>query len=162
VSSSSPRKTSRQVPRNGRWVARQVLERVGQQQAWATLALDAELRASGIDERERRLASELTYGVLRHQQRLDQALALHANLQKTPAKVRIVLRVAAYQLLMLDRVPDYAVIDDAVDASKAVAGPKVGGFVNAVSKGCGSRCLPMGSNLNRWPMQWLHSTLRHN
>jgi 16S rRNA (cytosine967-C5)-methyltransferase len=132
VSSSSPRKTSRQVPRNGRWVARQVLERVGQQQAWATLALDAELRASGIDERERRLASELTYGVLRHQQRLDQALALHANLQKTPAKVRIVLRVAAYQLLMLDRVPDYAVIDDAVDASKAVAGPKVGGFVNAV------------------------------
>jgi 16S rRNA (cytosine967-C5)-methyltransferase len=116
----------------GRVVARRVLERVFRDKAWATLALDAELKTSGLDERERRLASELTYGVLRHQQRIDQALSLHANLNKTPAKVKIALQVAAYQLLMLDRVPDYAIVDDAVAASKAVSGSKVGGFVNAV------------------------------
>ncbi len=116
----------------GRAVARKVLERVAQQKAWATLALDAELKASGLDERERRFASELTYGVLRHQQRLDDALARHADMRKTPPKVVLALRVAAYQLLLLDRVPPYAIVDDAVTVAKKVGGAKLGGFVNAV------------------------------
>ncbi len=116
----------------GRDVARKVLERVAQQKAWATLALDAELKVSGLDERERRFASELTYGVLRHQQRLDDALARHADVRRTPPKVVIALRVAAYQLLLLDRVPPYAVVDDAVTVAKKVGGAKLGGFVNAV------------------------------
>src|SRR5262249_6839081 len=42
------------------------------------------------------------------------------------------LRVAAYQLLFLDRVPPYAAVDDAVEAARASGGPKVAGFANAV------------------------------
>jgi 16S rRNA (cytosine967-C5)-methyltransferase len=41
------------------------------------------------------------------------------------------LRVAAYQLLFL-RTPDYAAVDDAVGAARAIAGDKVSGFTNAV------------------------------
>jgi 16S rRNA (cytosine967-C5)-methyltransferase len=113
-------------------VARKVLERVERGGAWATPALDGELARAGLDDRDRRLASELVYGVLRHRTRLDRAIAAHADLRKTPPRVLLALRVAAYQLLFLDRVPAYAVVDDAVAAARQAGGQKLGGFVNAV------------------------------
>ncbi len=123
-----------------REVARRVLDRVHKDRAWATPTLDGELARAGLPDRDRRLASELVYGVLRHRARLDRALATHADLKRTPPKVMTALRVAAYQLLFLDRVPDYAAIDDAVSAARALGGPKGGpkgdsklaGFCNAV------------------------------
>jgi 16S rRNA (cytosine967-C5)-methyltransferase len=115
-----------------RELARRVLDRVDKGGAWATLTLDAELARSGLDERDRRLASELTYGVLRNRLRIDRALAAHADLARTPPKVRTALRVAAYQLLFLDRVPAYAAVDDAVAAARGAGGAKLAGFANAV------------------------------
>jgi 16S rRNA (cytosine967-C5)-methyltransferase len=113
-------------------VARRVLDRVAKGGAWATPSLDGELARSGLDERDRRLASELVYGVLRHRLRLDRALAAHADLKRTPPRVVTALRVAAYQLLLLDRVPGYAAVDDAVNAARAAGGAKLAGFCNAV------------------------------
>jgi 16S rRNA (cytosine967-C5)-methyltransferase len=113
-------------------VARRVLERIERDKAWATPALDGELARAGLDDRDRRLASELVYGVLRHRTRLDRAIAAHADLKRTPPRVLLALRVAAYQLLFLDRVPAYAAVDDAVAAARQAGGQKLGGFVNAV------------------------------
>lgn len=118
--------------RSAREVARRTLDRVEKQAAWATLTLDGELARSGLDERDRRLAAEIVYGVLRHRLRIDRALAAHADLARTPPKVRTALRVAAYQLLFLDRVPAYAAVDDAVGAARALGGAKLAGFANAV------------------------------
>ncbi len=112
-------------------VARRVLERVARSDAWASLSLDAEFGRSGLDARDRGLATELVYGTLRHQPRLDRALAAHANLARTPGRARLALRLAAYQLLFM-RVPAYAAVDDAVDAIRGACGPKVAGFANAV------------------------------
>jgi 16S rRNA (cytosine967-C5)-methyltransferase len=112
-------------------VARRVLDRV-EKGAWATLALDGELTRSGLEDRDRRLASELVYGVLRNRLRIDRALAAHAELKRTPPRVVTALRVAAYQLLFLDRVPSYAAVDDAVHAARAAGGQKLAGFCNAV------------------------------
>jgi 16S rRNA (cytosine967-C5)-methyltransferase len=109
-----------------------VLERVERGGAWATPALDGELARSGLEDRDRRLAAELVYGVLRNRARLDRALAAHADLGRTPPRVVTALRVAAYQLMFLDRVPGYAAVDDAVRAARAIAGPRLAGFCNAV------------------------------
>ena len=146
-----------------REVARRVLERVDQGGAWATLALDAELGRSGLDERDRRLASELVYGVLRHRTRIDRAIARHADLKKTPPKVVTALRVAAYQLLYLDRVPAYAVVDDAVGAARAVAGGKLAGFTNAVLRkvgAAGHAPLPLGDESTLARIEVEHSLPR--
>lgn len=118
-------------------VARRVLDRVERGGAWATPTLDGELARAGLDDRDRRLASELVYGVLRHKTRLDRAIGAHADLKRTPPRVVIALRVAAYQLLFLDRVPAYAAVDDAVAAARQVGGAKLGGFVNAVLRKLG-------------------------
>ncbi|HEY0193323.1 MAG TPA: 16S rRNA (cytosine(967)-C(5))-methyltransferase RsmB, partial [Kofleriaceae bacterium] len=96
------------------------------------LSLDGELARAGLDDRDRRLCAELVYGVLRQRARLDRALAAHADLKRTPPRVIIALRLAAYQLLFLDRVPGYAAVDDAVDAARAAGGAKLAGFCNAV------------------------------
>lgn len=141
-----------------REVARRVLDRIDKDGAWATPTLDGELARTNLDERDRRLASELVYGVLRHRTRLDRALAAHANLKKTQTKVLTVLRLAAYQMLFLDRVPSHAAVNDAVDAARAVGGPKVGGFANAVLRNlsrAGEPPLPPGdlelaASLPRW------------
>jgi 16S rRNA (cytosine967-C5)-methyltransferase len=115
-----------------REVARRVLDRVDKGGAWATLTLDGELARSGLEERDRRLTSELVYGVLRQRARLDRAIGAHADLKRTPPKVVTALRLAAYQILFLDRVPGYAAVDDAVNAARAAGGAKLAGFTNAV------------------------------
>ncbi|MFT3691531.1 MAG: transcription antitermination factor NusB [Kofleriaceae bacterium] len=125
-----------------RELARRVLERIERDKAWATPALDAELARAGLDDRDRRLASELVYGVLRHRSRIDRALAAHADLKKTPPRVVIALRVAAYQLMFLDRVPPYAIVDDAVAAARASGGQKLAGFANAVLRKIGAQKEP--------------------
>lgn len=118
---------------NARTVARQVLRRVEQGEAYATLALGGAFGRANLTPQDRALATELVYGVLRHQTRLDRALAAQAprGLGGLSAPVRIALRVAAYQLLLL-RVPAHAAVDDAVGAVKAQVGDRVAGFANAV------------------------------
>jgi len=120
------------VPPSARELARRVLLRVDKGGAWATLALDAELERSGLEDRDRRLAAELVYGVLRNRTRIDRALAAHADLRRTPPAVVVALRVAVHQLLFLDRVPAHAAVDDAVSAARVAGGQRLAGFANAV------------------------------
>ena len=100
---------------------------------FASQALDAAFFRSGLDERDRGLATELCYGVLRHQSRLDRALVAcsKSGLSKVKKDVRIALRVAAYQLIFLERVPAHAAVNDAVGAV-GKRGKSVKGFVNGV------------------------------
>ena len=67
---------------------------------------------------DRNLATTLVLGVLRWQIRLDhqlQALLKHPN-AKLDSEVRIALRLGAFQLLHLDRIPARAAIDESVPA----------------------------------------------
>ncbi|MEP6863585.1 MAG: 16S rRNA (cytosine(967)-C(5))-methyltransferase RsmB [Deltaproteobacteria bacterium] len=145
-----------------RELARRVLERIERDKAWATPALDGELARANLDDRDRRLASELVYGVLRHRSRLDRLIGAHADLKKTPLRVVIALRVAAYQLRFLDRVPPYAVVDDAVGAARASGGAKLAGFANAVLRKVGSAPEPkfrdLGDEFSLPP--WILTELR--
>jgi 16S rRNA (cytosine967-C5)-methyltransferase len=118
---------------SAREVARAVLRRVEQGEAYASLALDGALARSRLAPNDRGLATELVYGVLRHRTRLDRAIAAHAprGVAGLSRPVLIALRVAAYQLLEL-RIPAHAAVDDAVGAVRAVGGDKLSGFANAV------------------------------
>lgn len=130
--SRAPRPRDQRGADTPRALARRALDRVATDQAWATLALDGELARSALSERDRRLAAELVYGVLRRRDRLDRALAAHAQLWRSPPRLVTALRVAAYQLLFLDRIPAYAIVDDAVSTARAIGGAGLAGFANAV------------------------------
>lgn len=88
----------------------------------------------GLAEPDRRLAHELAAGVLRHRTPLDQAIGPHVSggIERVRDDLLDILRLGAYQLLFLERVPRHAAVDTAVTLGRRIAGARVGGFVNAV------------------------------
>ena len=86
------------------------------------------------DDRDRALAAEIVTGTLRWQRSLDHLVEHFAKrpLAKLDPEVVTILRLSLYQILHLDRVPASAVVDDAVDLTRAARKPSATGFVNAV------------------------------
>jgi 16S rRNA (cytosine967-C5)-methyltransferase len=113
-------------------VAAQVLERVETDAAFADLALDAELGRRRLVLRDAALATELVYGTLRWQRYLDWILAPHSRrrLPTLDPRVRVLLRMTAYQIAILERVPAFAAVNDAVTLARRT--PGVAEYVNAV------------------------------
>jgi 16S rRNA (cytosine967-C5)-methyltransferase len=91
-------------------------------------------RAQLSDERDRSLAAEIVTGTLRWQRSLDHLIEEFSRrrIAKLDPEVLAILRLSLYQLLHLDRVPASAVVDDAVDLTRAARKPSASGFVNAV------------------------------
>ena len=87
-----------------------------------------------LDSRDRALVTELVYGVLRWQGRLD--WIINQQIKIKPDKVgltaRLILRLAVYQLLFLDRIPAAAAVNEAVELAKGSQAKHVVRFVNGV------------------------------
>ena len=97
-----------------------------------------------LAEADRRLAHELAAGVLRRRGDLDARLMPLARQGWGSVKpvIRDVLRIAAYQLTALDRVPPHAAVSTAVDLARDEAGDGAARFVNAVLRNMGGRTAP--------------------
>jgi 16S rRNA (cytosine967-C5)-methyltransferase len=108
-------------------------------------ALDRALQ--GLNEPDRRLAHEMAAGVLRRQGALDARLAplVPRGWRSVAPGLKDVLRLGAFQLTALDRVPAHAAVDTSVTLAKEAAGPKAAGFVNAVLRHLGDAPPPEAS-----------------
>jgi 16S rRNA (cytosine967-C5)-methyltransferase len=97
-----------------------------------------------LAEADRRLAHELAAGVLRRRGDLDARLMPLARQGwgSVAPVIRDVLRIAAYQLTALDRIPPHAAVSTAVDLARAEAGDGAAKFVNAVLRNLGGRTAP--------------------
>jgi 16S rRNA (cytosine967-C5)-methyltransferase len=117
-----------------RQLASEILFKVDARKAYADILLDHSLKDPAVSARDRALLTELVYGTLRWRGKIDARLNLHfhRSLANTDPFVRNLLRVTFYQLLFLDKIPDYAAVNEAVQLAKAHGGNKVAGFVNAV------------------------------
>lgn len=128
-------RTPRATVATARGVAATVVERVLRDEAFAAAALDAELdRAAQLDDRDRRLATELTYGTLRCRMLLERRIERFASrgLGNVDEATLAHLLVAAYQLLVLDRIPAFAAVSEAVELVRRARGEGMGRFANAV------------------------------
>jgi 16S rRNA (cytosine967-C5)-methyltransferase len=90
-----------------------------------------------LPEADRRLAHELAAGVLRRRTVLDSQLAplVSRGWSRVGPDLQDILRLGAYQLTELDRVPAHAAVDTSVALAKDTGGARVAGFVNAVLRG---------------------------
>ena len=120
-------------PSAARVAAFDILLRVEQQDAYASELLHSG-RVDKLSAADRGLTTEIVMGVLRWQSRLDGAIATKSArpLAKLDAEVRVALRVAAYQLLFLTRVPASAAINDSVELVKRARKTSAAPFANAV------------------------------
>ena len=83
-------------------------------------------------EDDSRLAERLFYGVLQNERFLDSCISRYASVSKTHPRVMDLLRLSAYQILFLDRVPDSAAVNDAVHICRVSKQSFASGMVNAV------------------------------
>lgn len=113
---------------------------VRERAAYANLALPAELRRAGLDERDSALATELTYGTLRAQGLLDRVIVLAASrpVDEIDPPVLDVVRLGAYQLLFT-RIGAHAAVDTSVEAARTAGLGRAGAFVNAVLRKISAR-----------------------
>ena len=86
------------------------------------------------DDRDRALAADIATGVQRWRAALDHLIVQFSkrSLDRLDVEVVEILRLSAYQLLHLTRVPASAVVDDAVDLTRRAGKKSASGFVNAV------------------------------
>jgi len=119
---------------------------------------------AGLAERDRRLAYELSAGVLRRQRELDTAL----ELDRADPRLHDVLRLGAYQLRWLTRVPSHAAVSTSVELARQTVGEGVTGYVNhALRKLAGTRSSVSGIRqshpdwlVERWEDRFGHAETR--
>src|SRR5437773_10843846 len=122
----------RRPPLRGCWIKeataarRAALEILRSVRAWAPLADARDRHLTGLAERDRRLAYELSAGVLRRQRELDTAL----ELDRADPRLHDVLRLGAYQLRWLTRVPSHAAVSTSVELARETVGEAGTGDVN--------------------------------
>ncbi len=115
-------------------LAAAILVRVMRDDAWIAPTLTAELdRYPQLDARERGLTTEIVYGTTRAYHWLTREITSRTKQGAIDDPVALAhMLVAAYQVLLLDRVPAHAAIDAAVGAIKRDRDPNLAGFANAV------------------------------
>lgn len=96
------------------------------------------------DARDRALAGEIVLGVLRWRAALDEAIdkLTRRRLDRLDPEIVDVLRLSAYQLWKLDRVPAHAVVSDAVELARAIRLGRAAGLVNATLRALTRTTLP--------------------
>ena len=116
-----------------RQAAYDVLRAVNSGRADLPAAL-ARVRGRLSDERDRALAGEIATGTLRWQGAVDAVIAafIRRPVAKLDPEVLDVLRMTAFQLLHLDRVPASAAVNDAVNLVSKAGKKSASGLVNAV------------------------------
>jgi 16S rRNA (cytosine967-C5)-methyltransferase len=104
-----------------------------EQGSFASELLHSE-RLDKLSTQDRGLATELVMGVLRWRSRLDEAISSLSSqrLDKLDAEVLESLRLAAYQIGFLSRIPAHAAVNDAVELVKRKRKKSAAPFVNAV------------------------------
>ena len=103
---------------NSREIALNIVSRVLDEGAYSNLVLSKELNETNLDDKDRALVTELVYGTIRR-------------------KVLNILRIAIYQMHFLDKVPEFAACNEAVELAKSISeqnGKLVNGILRSYTK----------------------------
>jgi len=117
-----------------RGLAVKILNRVERTDAYLEKLLDNEMKNSELSGQDKALLYEIVHGVIRWMGRLDWILNgfYKGQFSKAIPNLKNGLRVALYQILFLERVPDYAVVNEAVEFVKRLQGQKSADLTNAI------------------------------
>jgi 16S rRNA (cytosine967-C5)-methyltransferase len=113
-----------------RIAAFEILSRIEKEEAFSSVLLPQ--YENDLSPQDRGLCHTLTLGILRKQIGLDRAIAVFSKGKKLDPAVKIALRIGLYQLLFLDKVPDYSAINESVNLVQYAKKTSAKGFVNAI------------------------------
>ena len=116
---------------NARSLAYEVLFTIIQEDGYSNITLNKYFNQYKVEEQDKRFISEVVYGTIKNKLYLEHILKSYSKGRVKP-KVRIILLMSIYQLLYMDKTPNFAIIDEAVKLSKKIAGNITGKFVNGI------------------------------
>ena len=116
--------------------------------------------AQRLQGRDRALCAAITYGVMQNRMLLDHMIAACSaiEMKKIEPKVLDILRIAAYQIMLMDRIPTPAAVDSAVELCRETGHARATGFVNAVLRKLASSPpeIPTGWDAEALSLRWSH------
>jgi 16S rRNA (cytosine967-C5)-methyltransferase len=116
-----------------RELALQILVLAESRKAYSDRLLETRLRGSGLSQVDASFVTALVQGTLRHRGFLDHQIGAFARgFDALPAPIRAALRIGAFQILVLTRIPESAAVDESVELAKRYGHPGTAGLVNAV------------------------------
>jgi 16S rRNA (cytosine967-C5)-methyltransferase len=117
-----------------RGLAVKILNRIERTDAYLDKLLDHEMKNSELNGPDKALLYEIVHGVTRWMGRLDWILNgfYKGQFSKAIPNLKNGLRVALYQILFLDRIPDHAAVNEAVEFVKKLQGQKSADLTNAI------------------------------
>lgn len=151
-----PRKPAAPVQPSARKLALKVLLDVHENGAYAALSLNKTLPRD-LKPEERRLTTQLVYGTLENEGKIDYALNQLTEYPARDAVTRDALRLGVYQIMFLERVPDSAAVDESVKLVKTMGMEASAGFVNAVLRNLIRQKDELSwPDAEKDPEEWLH------
>lgn len=144
-----------------RAAAYEILLRVERDQAFSSALLPR--YESELGEKDAGLCHQIVLGVLRRKLYLDKRIREHAGPKKIDLEVLTALRIGAYQLLELDRIPDHSAVNESVSLVQRARKTSAKGFVNAILRRIASETNEHDTGddlshpewlLERWTMQF--------
>lgn len=107
---------------NSRKIARQIVQRVLEEGAYSNLVLSNELNNNDISDKDKGLITELVYGTLRRKRTLDILIGNFVkDINLIKPEILNILRIAIYQMYFLDKIPEYAACNEAVEEAKEIS-----------------------------------------
>ncbi|MEO3947534.1 16S rRNA (cytosine(967)-C(5))-methyltransferase RsmB [Gorillibacterium sp. CAU 1737] len=134
AASGSPRPNASRGAVTAREAALDILTRVEKDRSYSNLLLGSTLEKLSLSRADAGLVTELVYGTIQRKNTLDYELQrfVKGGLVKLEPWVLSLLRMSFYQLLFLDRIPEHAVVSEAVNLTKRRGHTGISGMVNAV------------------------------
>lgn len=119
---------------NARECALSVLVSCRRNGAWADAALKAQLAKTPLSAQDAALCSRIVYGVMQNELLLNWYLSAYCTqkLDHLQPPLADILRIGAYQILFLDKVPDHAAVSESVELCRTNGRSAASGLVNAV------------------------------
>ena len=120
--------------KSARQTAYEILLKIEKEGAFSNLATDSALASSSLPQKDRALVSAIIYGTVERKLTVDYQLERHLTkpLGKLKKNVHTLLRMGAYQILFLDRIPNPAAVNETVKAAHDNNMGYAAGMINAV------------------------------
>ncbi|MFT8313569.1 MAG: 16S rRNA (cytosine(967)-C(5))-methyltransferase RsmB [Clostridium sp.] len=117
-----------------REIAVKVLTGVFKDKSYSNILLGSLLNKSNLESKDKALTTEIVYGTLKYKYTIDKILSyfVKKDLKSIDIYILNVLRSSVYQIKYLDKIPEFAAVNEAVEMAKKEKGIGPSKFINAV------------------------------
>ncbi|RWR14082.1 16S rRNA (cytosine(967)-C(5))-methyltransferase RsmB [Siminovitchia fortis] len=127
--------------KNVREAALDIIEAVERNRSYSNLLLNETIKKHQFTGADAALLTEISYGTIQRKMTLDYYLTPFVK-KKVEHWVRLLLRLSVYQMVYLDKIPDRAVIHEAVEIAKRRGHKGIAGLVNGVLRSVQRKGIP--------------------